>query len=210
MTHEKPLVPRVAVIGRREKPYCLASLAADDVAYATPAFVQVRQGGSVKGYGVNTVICLPTEAHWQSLLRAHQALAASLQELATLLQSCGRYPDVLAANGAYDNQPRRLCQTVIAAPYPEETWFELNPNPLLWTIPTVMRVPITRHTPKKLVYETGERHDQAGHYCCSGDGEWQTVLAQYNLCDRLRQRLNDALTDLGTYAQERTARKWQD
>lgn len=87
---------------------------------------------------------------------------------------------------------------------------ELNPNPLLWTIPTVTRVTIKRHTRKKLVYETGETRFQAGHYCCSGDAEWQTVLEQSNLCDRLRQRLNAYLTELGTYEQERTALKWQD
>lgn len=130
MAHEKPLVPRVAVIGSRQKPYQLASLAAYDVAYATPAFVQLRQGDSVKGYGISSVICLPTEDHWQQLLRHHQALAESLQELADQLQACGRYPNVLAAGGAFDNQPRRLCQTVIAAPYSEETWCHEPDAPL--------------------------------------------------------------------------------
>lgn len=210
MTHETPSVPRVAIIGSRQKPYQLASLAAYVVAYATPAFVQVRQGDSVRGYGVSSVLCLPTEAHWQQLLRQHQALAESLQALADVLKGCGRYPDVLAAGGAFDNQPRRLCQTVIAAPYPEETWFELNPKPLVWTIPTVVRVTLSRHTPKKLVYETGERLFQTGHYCCSGDDEWQTVLDQANLCDRLHHTLNATLTTLGTYQQARDDHRWQD
>jgi len=210
MTQEKPFIPRVAVIGSRQKPYQLASLAAYDVAYSTPAFVQVRQGDSVRGYSVSSVICLPTEQHWQQLLRRHQALAESLQALAGLLRSCGRYPDVLEAGGAFDNQPRRLGQTVIAAPFPEETWFELNPKPLLWTIPTVIRVPIERHTRKKLAYATGERVFQVGHYCCSGDAEWQAVLDQYNLCDRLRNTLNTTLTTLGTYQQARDDKRRQD
>ena len=209
MTHQKPLVPRVAVIGRRTKPYQLPSLAAYEVAYSTPAFVNVHHGVRTERHSVGSVICIPTETHWQQLLRHHEALAESLDELAQRLKACGRYSDVLATN-AFDNQPRRLCQTVIEAPYPEEEWIELNPKPLVWSIPMVVRVPIERHTPKKLVYQSGERKPQMGHYCCAGDVEWQTILDWSNLCDRLRNTLNTALADLGTYEQERTALKWQD
>ena len=179
MTHKLPIVDFVMRTGDRTWAYVLPPIEECRVLYATDVRVRIlRANGAQESVDKGRLVCIGSAADWTAVTDLYQAFQHTLDDLAKLLASFGRYPTVLheleatrhAAVAAAKQTaartglrtrpvpaiPNPLTPTVIACPDPLATTAHPWPLPgTNWDLPSVRRTPAARHTKVMLAVGTG-------------------------------------------------------